>query len=382
MRMIGGVLFAAAALAAATPAAAFHQPGDIEAKVFEATIDANGTFNATANDSSGGSWTISAAPSWKVVFPALAIPMMEDGTFNPNADYNRSGMTAGTVTWAGTTQYDFETPAPDPFTCTAPLAGPRAVQGSFQYPDRVIAAGEDVRLELTTLNQLGLFGNGTCSPPQSTGFAGWSANARNFMQVFTTIPREELFENNSISRPVGPSSANSPVTCTVFTGGGCTGGMEWGGSLELRKVCRNHAGTATNAGSGFTAVTNPFCESPCADASCSQEDLAVPPLAEPAKERKGKVPFVVSCYGDSPCSGSLKLLKAASGASALRAGGKKLGSASFQIQPAAHALSKVKLTKAALKRLKKKDELSATLNSAITGDVADATDSLAVQIKD
>ncbi|HYH62781.1 MAG TPA: hypothetical protein VD766_13010 [Solirubrobacterales bacterium] len=373
------VSLAVAALSIAPAhASANHQPGDYLAKPFEATIDVTGQYNASVADTSGGSWTIQSTPSWKVVFPQLLVPMSEDVTLNASADYTRSAATAGTVTWAGTTQLDGMN-GPDPFLCSAPVAGPQIIGRSFQYRDIVIGHGENIDFELTTLNEFGLGPGGSpaaaCSPPPASGFTPWSTELNNFTQVFLTIPRQELFEENLIFRNVSDDSAGIAPSCTVA--GSCVDSMNWNGTLKLKKRCRNYAGTATNFGSGIGETTAPFCESECSEGSCSQADFEMHPLASAAKEEGGSVDFSVSCYGATDCNGDLSLVKKASGAG--RAA--PFGSGDFTVEPTAHATAEIDLSRAGKKTLKKKGKIKGTLQSTISGDVADESDSLKVTVK-
>ena len=373
---IGRAVAIALALAGlgAGPAPAHHQPGDDVVEVFEATVDQTGQYTASVSDATGGSWTIQSFPSWKVLYPEVQVPILGDATFSPQADYNRSTPIAGIVTWSGTSNYDFQQ-GPDPFSCTAELLGPQLAGKSFRYRDSVIGDGESVRFELTTLNTFGVLGNGACNPPQAAITTGWSTDVLNNTQVFTSIPRQELFENTSISRPISRSGANSMGPCQVQ--GGCSNDFAWTGTLRLVKVCRTYAGTATTISNPQTTVTNSFCESECNDVSCGQEDFEVPPLAHPAKEKKGAVAFLASCYGDSPCDGKLTLTGSSKGAK----GPIKLGSSDLAVEPSAHSTVKVKLSRKGKAALEDAGKLNATLKSALTGDVAEATDSLQVKIK-
>ena len=367
----------AAGVIGASPASAHHQPGDSLADVFRATIDVQGQYNASVTDSTGGSWIIQASPFWKLVFPEVPVPIHDDATFSPQADYNRSDATAGPATWQGTSNYDFQG-GPDPFSCTGPLQGPNMVGRSFRYRDSVIGQGENVKFELTTLNAITLAGNGGCSPQTASITTGWGTDILNETQVFTTIPREELFLDDRVFRPISRSSPNSSGFCTVAIGGGCSPSLTWDGTLTLEKVCRNYAGTATTVSNSSFSATNSFCESPCDGPSCQQEDFEVPPLAHPAKEKKGSVEFAASCYGNSPCDGKLTLSTGSAGAAKTV----KLGSSSLAVEPADHTEVKVKLSGKGKRLLADEGSLKATLKSALTGDVAEATDSVQVKIKD
>lgn len=359
---------------AAMPARGHHLPGEIIAKRFEVTIEASGRYDAQVNDTSGGSWVINGNPRWKVIYPSVLVPITDNATLAAQADYQRSPGDGGPVSWSGTTDYNAMAP-PDPFSCNGVLAGPAQIGKSFEYRDSVIASGETVQFELGTLNEMVMIG-GSCAPPIASAFTPWSTDLRNFTQAFTTIPRQELFEDDNIQRPVAPGGSNAFPTCTVQ--GSCTNSMSWSGSMRLVKNCRNYAGSANNANAGPTPVSVAFCESDCNDASCSQEDFEVPPLAHPAKEKGGKVPFVVSCYGDSACDGKLALSGSAGGSKKPV----KLGGANFGVAPTAHADVKLKLSKAGKDALKEDDKLSGTLKATITGDVAEATDKLKVKIRD
>jgi len=370
---------AAIALAAmgvmTAPASADHQPGDQLVEVFEGTIDASGQYSASVTDSTGGSWTISAFPSWRVVYPEVQVPIFEDGTFSPQADYNRSAPTAGTVTWSGTSNYDFMG-GPDPFVCDAPLQGPQSAGKSFRYRDSVIAHDQQVRFELTALNAFSLFGNGACTPPQASITTVWGVDVLNNTQVFTTISQREFFENTSINKLVERGGSDQLGPCQVQ--GSCTHDFTWNGTLKLVKVCRNFAGSATTFSGPQGSTTNSFCESECNDVSCGQEDFEVPPLAHPAKEKNGAVAFVASCYGDSPCDGKLTLTTGSGGA----AKPVKLGSSALAVEPADHTQVAVKLSRKGKRLLADEGSLKATLKSTLTGDAAEATDSLQVKIKD
>jgi hypothetical protein len=378
-----GVRFITAGLAAITawaasvlPATANHQPGETEVKVFEATVDVpTATFTAAGSSGGGGTWAMTSQPFWKVVYPELPVAIEGNMPFRPNPDYTRSAASAGTINWSGTTEYNFESPGPDPFTCSADLQGPLLVQHNTAHADLVQGQGSDIKFELTTWNQMAPNGFYTCSPVASTGFAAWAVDLGNHTKVFASIPREELFEENSITRTVTNGSSNQQPNCTF----GCNSpAMSWSGTLELEKNCRNFAGTATTFSGGGGTVTNSFCQSDCNVVDCPQADLELIPLAAPAKEEGGEVEFAVSCYGEETCTG--KQLLTASGNA--RRAGSKLGAGNFTVEPASHTETQIKLSRAGKRDLKRDGKIKATLKSTLEGDeVADATDSLKVTIK-
>lgn len=379
MRGTKGIALAAglvAALLVPASASAYHQPGDVSSKVFKATIDATGIFSATGTSQGGGEWVMSANPFWKVVYPDLAVPMSADVAFRPAADYSFSGSTASTVTWNGTAQYDFETPGPEAFSCTAALMGPVTAGPPQGFFNRVEGQDGDVKFELSALNQFGLAGSYGCNPLASTGFAPWAVTLGNNTQVFTTIPRAELFDDDSVQREVSFGSSNALPQCTY----GCSNAaLQWQGTLKLEKNCRNYAGTAKTFGSGPTQITNPFCESECSPETCYQADLDLIPLTKAVKEDGGDVEFTVGCYGEADCTGT-HLLQAAAGA---RRAGTRLGSGTFAVEPAAHSATTVKLARAGKRLLRREGKIKATLKSELEGEeVAEpATDALKVTIK-